>query len=363
MNLTEATILALQGKLVEEKQLPKKRRIARDERKDESVAISNEDMVVNVEPNKTEIVTAEETVTVSPVITETPSEVIEPEIQDVLPEESVEEVEELTVDEMVEENKKIKEESLNDEQELEGKDVLYVFEDFDTGIDKRQTELIKFANDNLDLGFIPENNGKFSTKQEDAIWKELQHLTGKEVEKLIRLCYGDKIADKFEIFLDNSLETLDTSKIKYVEVKEQNKSLKCEDDCEDCEFESIEDALAMIERATNFIKGVSNLETEDKDREDIDIEEEKEEEIIEESFNKESFNKVLSEFYNKKINIESIVKEGKNLKLKGKNIALTLKEVNSKHNVSKYVISESKTRASLVTLLKNNELQCKFITK
>ena len=118
--------------------------------------------------------------------------------------------------EKIEESKLVE----NEEDPLKGKDVLYVFEDFDTGVDNKQVDLIKFANDNLNLGFIPENEGEFSAQQEDSIWSELQHLTGKEVERLIRLCYGDDIADKFEEFLDNSLETLDTSKIKYIEEKE-----------------------------------------------------------------------------------------------------------------------------------------------
>ena len=115
--------------------------------------------------------------------------------------------------EKIEESKLIE----NEDEPLRGKDVLYVFEEFDTGVDKNQTNLIKFANDELKLGYLCDENDKFTTSDENDIWKAMQNLTGKEVEKMIRLCYGDEIADKFEIFLDNSLETLDTSKIKYIE--------------------------------------------------------------------------------------------------------------------------------------------------
>ena len=101
-----------------------------------------------------------------------------------------------------------KQEAIEDEP-LKGKDVLYVFEDFDTGVDKNQKNLIKFANEVLKLNLDPD-------KDDLKIALEIQKLPGKQVEKLIRMCYGDEIANKFEEFLDTSLETLDTSKIKYI---------------------------------------------------------------------------------------------------------------------------------------------------
>lgn len=96
------------------------------------------------------------------------------------------------------------------EEPLRGKDILYVFEDFDTGVDKNQEKLIKYANKALKLNLDP-------IKDDLKIAKQIQLLDGKQVVRMIRYCYGDDIADKFETFLDNSLETLDTSKIKYIQ--------------------------------------------------------------------------------------------------------------------------------------------------
>ena len=60
MNLTEATMLARQGKLVENKiEKPNK---VRKVKKEESIAVANDDVVVNVDDNKTEVITDEETV-------------------------------------------------------------------------------------------------------------------------------------------------------------------------------------------------------------------------------------------------------------------------------------------------------------
>ena len=123
-------------------------------------------------------------------------------------------------------------------------------------------------------------------------------------------------------------------------------------------FESIEDALEAIRKATEFIANATAVETEEVEDEVIE-----DEEVIEESINKDSFNKVLSEFYNKEISIDDIVKEGKELKITGEGLSLTLTESDSKNNVTKYSLTESETPMSVVTLLRNNELQCKFITK
>lgn len=110
--------------------------------------------------------------------------------------------------------------NLKEDEELKGKDILYVFENFNTGVDKNQEKLIKFVNDELNLGYQSDNQGKFTTSDENDIWNTIQHLPGKQVENLIRLCYGDDIANKFEAFLNDSLDNLNTSQIKYINEEE-----------------------------------------------------------------------------------------------------------------------------------------------
>lgn len=105
-------------------------------------------------------------------------------------------------------------ESLSNDVNLKGKDVLYVFEDFNTGVDKNQTKLIEFANNKLKLGLDP-------VKDDLKIAKTIQEMSGDEVLGLIKECYGEEISNKFESFLDESLETLDTSKIKYINEQDQ----------------------------------------------------------------------------------------------------------------------------------------------
>lgn len=112
-------------------------------------------------------------------------------------------------DKLLEATLNVLQENVYDEP-LYGKDVLYVFEDFDTGVDKNQEMLIKFANDYLDLNLNP-------VKDDLKIAKEIQLQSGDTVFYMIRQCYGDEIADKFDEFFDISIETLDTSKIKYIQ--------------------------------------------------------------------------------------------------------------------------------------------------
>ena len=131
--------------------------------------------------------------------------------------------------------------SKEDFYNLRGKDVFYVFEDFDTGIDKDQSKLIDFVNSSLNLNLD-------SKKDDLKIALYIQKMTGKEVLNLIRECYGDEIADKFEEFLDDSLETLDPSKIKYIELNE-SKEL------------SIRDQLKALKNNKNF----ETLEKDPKD--------------------------------------------------------------------------------------------------
>lgn len=108
----------------------------------------------------------------------------------------------------IEESKELAED-YSEEKPLIGKDVLYVFEEFDTGVDKNQENLIKYVNDDLKLGLDP-------VKNELDIAFEIQKMPGKQVINLIRLCYGDEIADRFEIFLNDTLLNLDTDKIEYI---------------------------------------------------------------------------------------------------------------------------------------------------
>lgn len=108
----------------------------------------------------------------------------------------------------IEESKELGE-NYSEEKPLMGKDVLYVFEEFDTGVDKNQENLIKYVNDDLKLELDP-------VKDELKIAFEIQKMPGKQVINLIRLCYGDEIADKFETFLDDALLNLDTDKIEYI---------------------------------------------------------------------------------------------------------------------------------------------------
>ena len=91
MNLTEATILALQGKLVENK-IERPRKVSKLKR-EESIAIANDDVVVDVNNNVTKVITSNEVVTVENTneqIVEPVGEVVpeEPSIEDVLPEET-----------------------------------------------------------------------------------------------------------------------------------------------------------------------------------------------------------------------------------------------------------------------------------
>lgn len=101
-----------------------------------------------------------------------------------------------------------------EDKPLEGKDVFYVFEDFDTGVDKNQENLIKYVNEQLKLGLDP-------IKDDLKIALEIQKMTGKQVVELVHQCYGNEIGDKFETYLDERIESgLNTNKIKYIKISE-----------------------------------------------------------------------------------------------------------------------------------------------
>lgn len=100
MNLTEATILALQGKLLKEEKEVKK----------EAIDIISNDTVVSVDDDKTEVITDEEVVTVQDTkeaLEDNKEE--ETAVEEILPEEQAEETTEEVEGEPIEENKIISE--------------------------------------------------------------------------------------------------------------------------------------------------------------------------------------------------------------------------------------------------------------
>lgn len=112
------------------------------------------------------------------------------------------------------------EESNMDNEMLRGKDILYVLEDYtqEIGEDIDLSKFLQYVNKAQNLNVdTSEVTDWISDKPAEKIALAYQYLDEKTAMNLIKECYGDEFFDKFQEFLDEELETLDTDKIHYID--------------------------------------------------------------------------------------------------------------------------------------------------
>ena len=112
------------------------------------------------------------------------------------------------------------EESNMDNEMLRGKDILYVLEDYtqEIGEDIDLSKFLQYVNKAQNLNVdTSEVTDWISDKPAEKIALAYQYLDEKTAMNLIKECYGDEFFDKFQEFLDEELETLNTDKIHYID--------------------------------------------------------------------------------------------------------------------------------------------------
>lgn len=111
------------------------------------------------------------------------------------------------------------------DDELIGKDLFYILEDFSTidEVDPHQVKFINLCNTELKIN---ENLSDVTDWVDDKrvlkVVREIQDLTDKQFMKLINICYGEKFYEEFDEYVNYLVDTnsIDTDDIEYIDLEE-----------------------------------------------------------------------------------------------------------------------------------------------
>lgn len=403
MNLTEATILALQGKLNLEESID-------ISIQDDSTMIDTDESTVIIQ-NKEELEDVEETECEDceePEVVEVPvegEETIIPEQE--IPEEQVEEItsEEVpTVEEIadgetdLDESKECKTEGVELSNEMTDDEI----------VDKIINGYEEITGTPIDDIFTPESeksedssifNQEVIDSVSDKILKVLDDagITGKRLEDVLYLL-DDKLAmiktgeveEEPEPEFAESEPELDESK----EIKTEGNIFADGSDivsnlidraCNELEGDELADFLQGIIGQIREVAEENDLFVENKEQKEESKDCEEEKEPVKEGFSKQSFNEVFTKYYKDTISktesfeTTKVLKNDKAIKVEGKlnltngnskDITLTLNKVQEGTSFTKYelhesgLLKESKSSvAKLMTRTNDNVIKCCYITK
>lgn len=409
MNLTEATILALQGKLNLEESIDIS--IHDDstvvDTEESTVIIQDKEELEDEEVEETECEDCEE-----PEVVEVPvegEETIIPEEE--IPEEQVEEItsEEPTVEEIadgetdLDESKECKTESVELSDEMTDDEI----------VDKIINGYEEITGTSIDDIFTPESeksedspifNQEVIDSVSDKILKVLDDagITGKRLEDVLYL-----LDDKLAMIKTGEVEEEPEPEFAEPEPElDESKEIKTEGNifadgsdivsnlidraCNELEGDDLADFLqGIIEQVREVAEEkdlfVENKEQKEESKDCEDKEEQEEKEPVKEGFSKQTFNEVFTKYYKGTISktesfeTTKVLKNDKAIKVEGKlnlnngnskDITLTLNKVQEGTSFTKYelhengLLKESKSSvAKLMTRTDNNVIKCCYITK